>query len=220
MQNLLTGKMRLPGFSGEWESVRLGEIGECYSGLSGKNADDFESGSANYITFLNVLTNTIIDTSIFKNVNVSDCEHQNAVRYGDLFFNTSSENPEEVGMCAVLLSEQDNTYLNSFCFGFRMLTDTINPLYLVYFFNGLNGRKAMFTLAQGVTRYNLSKSAFIKIKLSIPPLAEQTAIAENLTMADREIELLNHELEQQQQVKKYLMQQLLTGRIRVGGAAV
>ena len=71
-------------------------------------------------------------------------------------------------------------------------------------------------LAQGATRFNLSKTEFLKSYIYIPSdLAEQKAIAEILSKADEEIELLNKKLEAFKQEKKALMQQLLTGKIRV-----
>ena len=88
-------KLRFKGFEGEWEKVIIGKIGNCYSGLIGKTKEDFGIGNAYYITFLNVLTNAKIDTSILDAVNVRIGEHQNVVKKGDLLFNTSSETPEE-----------------------------------------------------------------------------------------------------------------------------
>jgi len=74
MQELLTGKRRLPGFEGEWAKKRVGEIGYPYSGLTGKRKEHFGKGSAKYITFLNVLTNTIIDIKKLDFVDVSEEE--------------------------------------------------------------------------------------------------------------------------------------------------
>ncbi len=56
MQQLLTGKTRLPGFGGEWTSTTMGRIGSTYGGLSGKTKADFGIGDARYVTFLNVLS--------------------------------------------------------------------------------------------------------------------------------------------------------------------
>jgi type I restriction enzyme S subunit len=58
------------------------------------------------------------------------------------------------------------------------------------------------------------------MRLPVPPIEEQLAISEKLTASDREIELMTRDLEQQQLVKKYLIQQLLTGKIRVKGALI
>lgn len=216
MQQLLTGKKRLEGFTGEWKNVRLGEIGVTYSGLSGKTAVDFGKGQAQYITFLNILNNPIIDTSIFERVQVRPNERQNAVHIGDLFFNTSSETPDEVGICAVILEEIENLYLNSFCFGYRLIDETIDGKYLAYYFRSKEGRELMTTLAQGATRYNLSKSSFCKAEITTPPtIAEQSAIAAVLSGMYTEIAALEQKRDKYIAIKSGMMQQLLTGRIRL-----
>ena len=215
MQELLTGKRRLPGFKGEWVEKRLGEIGYTYSGLSGKQKHDFGVGNAQYITFLNVLSNTVIDTSILERVTISTSEKQNVVQCGDIFFNTSSETPEEVGMCAVLTIPLSNTYLNSFCFGFRLISDEINALFLSYYFNSGEGRKIMLLLAQGATRYNLTKTYLMKAVLTLPLKNEQTAIAEILSDMDAELSALKKKLEKIRLIKQGMMDALLTGKIRL-----
>ena len=215
MQELLTSRRRLPGFDGEWVEKRVGNIGYTYSGLLGKQKENFGVGNARYITFLNVLLNTVIDTTNLESVEVSESEKQNAVQCGDLFFNTSSETPCEVGMCAVLNKPLNNTYLNSFCFGFRLTDDDIDGLYLSYFFNGNEGRKIMTLLAQGATRYNLSKAYFNEIVLHLPRKSEQTAIASVLSDMDAEIEKLRAKLEKAKCIKQGMMSELLTGRIRL-----
>lgn len=215
MQELLTGKKRLPGFDREWDDYTIGKMGEFYSGLSGKSKKDFDCGDAYYITFLNVLSNVKIDTSILASVDVRKNESQNSVRKGDLFFNTSSETPEEVGMCAVLDEELENTYLNSFCFGFRLFDNTHEPLFLSYYLNSSIGRKIMSVLAQGATRYNLSKNNFAETIIKLPTKEEQTAIASILSDMDNEIEVLEQKLEKTRQIKQGMMQQLLTGKIRL-----
>lgn len=215
MQELLTGKRRLPGFSGEWVEKQIGNIGYPYSGLTGKRKEHFGRGNAKYITFLNVLMNTIIDIDILELVEVAVNEKQNAVQSGDLFFNTSSETPEEVGMCAILTQSLKNTFLNSFCFGFRLTDDEIDGLYLSYFFNSNYGRKIMMFLAQGATRYNLSKVYFNDTVLTLPTKKEQAAIADVLSDMDAEIDALTAKLHKLRNIKQGMMSELLTGRIRL-----
>ncbi len=215
MQELLTGKKRLPGFTEEWKGYCVGKMGSFYNGLSGKSKKDFNCGNAHFITFLNILSNVKIDISILASVNVKENESQNAVKKGDLFFNTSSETPEEVGMCAVLDEDLNNTFLNSFCFGFRLNNDDHNPLFLSYYFNSTIGRKIMGVLAQGATRYNLSKNNFAETVLKLPPKDEQTAIASILSDMDNEISALEQKLKKAHQLKQGMMQQLLTGKIRL-----
>ncbi|NHA50870.1 restriction endonuclease subunit S, partial [Helicobacter pylori] len=178
---LLSQRKRLKGFNQAWQKVRLGDIGITISGLAGKTKQDFINGNAKYITFLNVLNNVIIDTSILENVKIYPNEKQNSFKKYDLFFNTSSETPKEVGMCAVLLDDIDQVFLNSFCFGFRIFDKAVDSLFLSYLINSEIGRKAFENLAQGSTRYNLSKSGFNNACLILPPLDEQIAIANILS---------------------------------------
>ena len=131
------------------------------------------------------------------------------------FFTTSSETPNEVGMSSVLLDKIENTYLNSFCFGYRFNFDKLNPYFARYYFRSLKFRKKIYKLAQGITRFNISKNEVMKLKFKLPPLKEQQKIAKVLSTADKEIELLKNELKELKKQKKALMQKLLTGKVRV-----
>lgn len=96
MQQLLTGKTRLPSFSGEWEKTVMGEIGLIYGGLSGKNKNDFGTGIARYVTFLNVLENVVVNLQRTERVRVALGERQNLVLKGDVLFNGTSETPSDL----------------------------------------------------------------------------------------------------------------------------
>jgi len=216
MQQLLTGKRRLPGFSGEWETKKLEQIGFAYGGLGGKTKSDFEDGRYPYIPFLNIMNNAIIDVNHFDYVYISASEKQNKAQCGDLFFNGSSETPEEVGMCSILLEDIPNLYLNSFCFGFRFQKEVdTNGLFLTYLMRSSLGRELIYSLAQGATRYNLSKSQFLKLEVPHPSCREQTAIAEVISDMDAEIQALEQRREKTRLLKQGMMQELLTGRIRL-----
>lgn len=195
-------RVRFKGFEGEWEKVMVGNMGTTYSGLTGKTKEDFGQGDAKFITFLNVLTNAKIDISILEPVNVCPGEHQNEVKKGDILFNTSSETPEEVGMCAVMDEDIENVYLNSFCFGFRITDEHIEPTYIAYLMRSQIGRKIMSILAQGATRYNLSKNSFCKVELLVPTSREeQKTIAAYFTNLDSQIALQSQRLEKLKQIK-------------------
>lgn len=205
-----TPSLRFPGFEGEWEERKLGEIGDTFSGLTGKSKEDFENGNSKFITFMNVLKNVRIDTSILGTVNVGDNERQNKVENGDMLFNTSSETPEEVGFCAVYDSDiKEYVYLNSFCFGYRF-KDTTNyyPLFLAYYFRSSYGRDLMNRIAQGITRFNLSKEYFTKAIIPFPSFVEQQTIAECLSAWDYTIAAEQNKLDALIANKKGLMQQL------------
>lgn len=213
MQSLLSGKIRIS--DSLWEKYVIGDIGDFYSGLTGKSKDDFGKGNARYITFLNVLNNTVIDISKLESVQVNEDEYQNEVLKGDLFFNTSSETPEEVGMCAVLMDSIRNTYLNSFCFGFRLKTKKVHALFFSYYFNSQEGRKIMRVLAQGATRFNLSKDYFSQTEIELPPYEDQVEIAQ--TLADMEGDILSLEKKclKYKAIKQGMMEELLTGKVRL-----
>ncbi|RKU30943.1 restriction endonuclease subunit S [Candidatus Poribacteria bacterium] len=216
MQQLLTGKTRLPGFSRAWVTVQMGQIGSIYGGLSGKTKIDFEGGNARYMTFLGVLENVILNIQHTEPVYVGPSESQNRVMKEDVLFNASSETPGDLAIGAVMGEQLDNLYLNSFCFGFRIHDkDKYVPLFLAYFFRGNVGRDIMNALAQGATRYNMSKSQFRALELSIPSGAEQYAIASVLSDMDAEIAALEKRQDKTRAIKQGMMQRLLTGRVRL-----
>lgn len=195
-------KVRFKGFGGEWKRIVVGDVGNTFSGLTGKNKLDFGVGEARYITFLNVLNNAQIDTDILEYVNVSKDERQNDVRIGDLFFNTSSETPEEVGMCSVLTQDVRSVYLNSFCFGFRISDSGLCPEYMAYLMRGPVGRRIMSILAQGATRFNLSKNNFLKASIPCPQnYTEQQKIASYFTNLDKQITIQTKRLEKLKLIK-------------------
>lgn len=220
MQQLLTGKKRLldeneVSFSEEWNEYSLGNLGNTFTGLMGKTKDDFGNGVP-YITYMNIFKNSRIDINQVDYVIVKEDENQNSVRYGDIFFTTSSETAEEVGMSSVLLEEVERLYLNSFCFGFRLNNFKILlPQFAAYMLRSSNIRKQISILGQGATRYNLSKNQLMKLILKLPTIAEQKKITEVLTLSDQEIQTLQKKLDCLKQEKKALMQQLLTGKKRV-----
>ena len=158
-----------------WEQRKLGDIGETYTGLSGKTKEDFGHGDAKFVTYMNVFSNSIADSAMTESVEID--KKQNEVKYGDVFFTTSSETPDEVGMSSVWLENSENTYLNSFCFGYRP-SENINPYYMAYMLRSENVRKSIIFLAQGISRYNISKNKMMEISVPLPNLDEQQKIGD------------------------------------------
>jgi len=215
MQNLLTGKMRLKGFDGEWKEHIFGDLGDTYNGLTGKTKNDFGKGFP-FITYMNIFSNSRINIEQVAYVDIGENENQNVSKYGDIYFTVSSETPNEVGMASVLLDEVENLYLNSFCFGFRLFNfETLHPVFAQFLFRNDRFRAAMCLLAQGSTRFNISKSGVKQILLTLPSVKEQTAIAQVLQAADKETQLLKTKCDKLKEQKKGLMQQLLSGKKRL-----
>jgi hypothetical protein len=143
-------------------------------GLTKKTAIDFQNGSYKYIAYMNIFSNSKINTLISDFVQIQLNENQNKVQYGDIFFTTSSETPEEVGMSSVLLEDIENTYLNSFCFAYRLNNfDTLLPEFAQFYFRSFFVRYEILRLAQGSTRFNISKKEVLKIKILLPSVREQ-----------------------------------------------
>lgn len=200
-----------------WELKRLGDIGNTIGGLSGKTKNDFGKGNSLYIPFMNIMKNVIIDKNYLDAVNIKYGEFQNKILKNDLLFNGSSETPDELGISSVLLESIDNLYLNSFSFGFRVSENSnVHPLFLSYLMRSTYGRKIIYHLAQGATRYNLSKANFLKLEIAFPKsIKEQINIASLLSDMDTEIANLEKKLKKAKQLKQGMMQQLLTGKIRL-----
>ena len=216
MYELLTGKRRLPGFKGGWTTRCLGDYGSVYGGLTGKTKQDFGQGEARYVPFMSIMSGVKINVKSLLPVSLAIGETQSPVRAGDLLFNGSSETPEEIAMCSVVDFDQDNVFLNSFSFGFRLSGDNcVDPLFLAYLFRSETGRSIVAHLAQGAIRYNVSKVALLATPFSQPDLIEQKAIAQLFSDLDSEVQALEAKLAKARQVKQGMMQELLTGRIRL-----
>lgn len=222
MQQLLTGQTRLPGFTEPWRRVLLRDSGMTYGGLTGKSKEDFGQGLASYVTFMEVMAGPRLRGTRLESVVVGAYERQNRVARGDVLFNGSSETPEEVALAAVVdFAPAAPTYLNSFCFGFRVKRlDLVDPTYLALYFRSASGRALVSSLAQGATRYNIAKTKFVELEPELPPIDEQKAIAALHGDTEEEIEVLLGRLAKARSIKQGMMQELLTGRTRLGAGKV
>ena len=165
------------------------ELGQSYSGLSGKSADDFGTGKP-YITYLNVYSNNVVNENDYQYVTLS------------------SETPEEVGVGSVYLGKGD-VYLNSFCFGIHIENKELaySP-YLSYYVSSTPFRKFIYPFAQGSTRFNLCKADFEKANIMLPSLDNQKRIYSVLSRITIKIETEKSMLEQYTTQKQYLLRQM------------
>lgn len=189
MQQLLTGKHRLKGFSTPWHEVRLGDISKISTGES--NRED-SSLDGKYTFF----------------------DRSQEIRTSNRYLFDGE---------AIIVAGEGQDFIPKYFVG---KFDLHQRSYCIMNFKNLSGKFLFFLLnlnknyflqqAVGSTVKSLRLPMFLKMKLYIPSdIAEQKAIAEILSKADEEIELLNKKLEAFKQEKKALMQQLLTGKIRV-----
>lgn len=192
-------EIRFKGFAEEWSKDPIGNMGNPFNGLTGKTKEDFGHGRAKFITYMNVFSNPISNLTQTENVEIDN--KQNSVIYGDILFTVSSETPEEVGMSSVWLSNEENVYLNSFCFGYRLYKPKYS-YFMAYVLRSKYMRKKIAILAQGISRYNISKGKVMEIDLPFPKYDEQQAIGNYFRDIDKLITLTEQKIEKLKNIKK------------------
>jgi type I restriction enzyme S subunit len=211
MQKIFNQELRFKDGNGnafpDWVEKKLGDLGNTLNGLTGKTKENFGSGKP-YIQYKQIFDSSKINIDNCGFVDITITDKQTKVKYGDVFFTTSSETPNEIGTASVLLENVEEMYLNSFCFGFRVNQLDLYPSFSQFLFRSIDFRKKMIPLAQGSTRYNISKSAFVKLKVSLPNIEEQTKIANFLSDIDLKIEALNNKIDNSKNFKKGLLQKM------------
>lgn len=216
MQRLLTGKERLTGFSDKWISHFLSDVSEIIVSPVDKKTEPNEE-PVELCNYTDVYYNNTITRKInFMRATASKSEIKKyTIHYGDVLITKDSETPGDIAVPAFVSEE-----LNGVVCGYHLAIirpDGIHVCgeYLNYLFSMPKTRYYFFTLATGATRFGLSVGGIHKAYFDLPPLEEQQKIAQVLTAADREIELLQQKLAGLKQEKQALMQQLLTGKRRV-----
>ena len=204
-KKLKAPKLRFPEFTDDWEECELGKFGKTFTGLSGKTKDDFGHGEAKFVTYLNVFNNSISDPNGTESIEIDD--KQNQVKYGDIFFTTSSETAEEVGMSSIWLDNSKNIYLNSFCFGYRPTVE-FDPYYLAFMLRSPSIRKKFIFLAQGISRYNISKIKVMKMKIPVTSLIEQKKIGKFFKEIDQLIALNQNKISHIKDLKAGFLQKM------------
>ena len=200
-----TPEIRFEGFTDPWEQRKLGNCGTTYGGLTGKTKEDFGHGNAKFVPYTNVFDNPLTDTKRLEAVEIDSS--QNQVAYGDVFFTVSSETPDEVGMSSVWLSNQEDVYLNSFCFGYRQ-DSTFDPHYLAYMLRSSSVRSNLTLLAQGISRFNISKNKVMELSVPVPSAVEQKQLGQYFTKLDDLITLHQRKYDKLCTVKKSMLDKM------------
>lgn len=215
LQQLLTGVKRLKGFSGEWKKVRLGEVCTTVTDYvaNGSFADIAKNVSYlsdGYAILLRTLdyNNGFTKEFVYVDKKAYDYLRKSAVYENDIIIS----NVGSVGIVfkAPLLNKPLTLAPNAI-----LVRSAENNEYLFQMFISPYGRAKIKDITSITAQPKFNKTDFKQIKISLPPLPEQTAISEILSAQDKEIELLEKDLEQEKQKKKALMQLLLTGKVRV-----
>lgn len=207
-----------------WKRYRLKDLGFLYSGLSGKVGDDFNQddnpNNKGFIPFTNIANNTYLKANHLGTVVLGENEKQNKVRKGDIFFLMSSEGYEDIGKSAVLAEDIKDTYLNSFCKGYRITKKFCEPYFLNYLLLSDNYRKSLITEGKGFTRINLKMEKVTDFFVYLPTTKEeQTTIANYLDEKTQKIDAIVanicKQIETLKELRKTLINDVVTGKIKV-----
>ncbi|RDB06908.1 restriction endonuclease subunit S [Runella aurantiaca] len=203
MQQLLTGKKRLKGFSGEWKEVRFGDITLNFSRRN-KGLIDAKVYS---------VTNTngfVLQSDHFeREVAGNDLSNYKIIKRNEFAYN-----PARINVGSLAYFEDEVGIISSLYVCFSTKKDILD-YYLLQFLRLEHTKHRIESLGEGGVRVYLWYDLIAKIKVKLPSLEEQTAIAQILQTADKEIELLKNKLCQLKEQKKGLMQVLLTGKKRL-----
>lgn len=210
MQELLTGKRRLPGFSGKWEVKRLGELGSFIKG-HGVSRDDSSSGDLSCVRCGEIYTkhNDFIktcDSRISRDV-AETATHINA---GDILFTGSVDTKEEIGKWVVFIEDIGDAGGDIVIL--RAKDD--DPLSLGFYLNTEPINRQKSGRGQGDAIVHISSTALADIDDVFPERSEQTAIATILSDMDAEIDGLKARVAKAGEIKQGMMQDMLNGRMR------
>lgn len=203
MQQLLTGKKRLMGFEGEWKEVRLKDV---TTNFSRRNKD-------------------LVDAKVYSVTNKSgfvlQSDHfegkvagEDLSNYKIIKKNEFAYNPARVNVGSLAYFEEEIGVISSLYVCFKTTKDVLD-YFLLQFLQIDHTKHRIEALGEGGVRVYLWYDLFSKIKIKIPTIEEQTAIAQVLQAVDREISLLKAKAEKLREQKKGLMQVLLTGKVRL-----
>ena len=220
MQQLFTGKKRLPGFSGEWKEVKLGDVSTFLRNntLSREQLND-DDGVINNIHYGDVLIKypSIIDCRKEKlqYINHGVSILTDYVENGDIIMSDTAEDETVGRVCEVQNVGNKKILAGLHTMLIRPHDKLFAPYYLGYYLNSEAYHKQLIPLIQGIKVCSIGKVAVQNTVLRIPSLEEQRIIASVLVKADKEIELAKEKLASLQSQKRGLMQQLLTGKKRI-----
>lgn len=194
----------------EWTILQIGELYRFKNGLN-KASEYFGYGTP-IVNYMDVFTNYGIKAKdVIGKVFVNSDEKNNfSARKGDVFFTRTSETVDEIGISAVLEEEIKDCVFSGFILRARPLKDTITIEYAKYCFLSQIVRSQIISKASYTTRALTNGRHLSQVKLPIPPVSEQKAIATALSDVDALISSLDKLIEKKKAIKQGAMQELLT----------
>lgn len=225
MQKLLTGELRLPGFSGEWKKYKAGDVFNYLRTyavsreklINGKFEDSL-IGNIHYGDLHSKYADSI-DLTIDEVPQVIDkdfvVKQEDYLCDGDLVMADASEDYEGVGVTVSVHGIGDKKVVGGLhTFVLRDRKGITDEHYRQFIFKTQDIKREFRRIANGVSVYGISKSNIAKLVLSLPSSEEQKEIAGVLQTAEKEITALEKKRGWLQDQKKYLLNNLVTGQIR------
>ena len=213
MQELLTGKRRLPGFDRPWKASKFGQLGTFLKG-SGIRRDEALSGDLPCVRYGEIYTTHSDHIRNFSSwISPEVACTSTLLRRGDLLFAGSGETKEEIGKCVAFLHNGPG-YAGGDIVILRPTVD-VDSMFLGYLFNMPSVVRQKASRGQGDAVVHISANALGEIEVELPEAIEQAAIAQALSDMDAEITALESRLTKARALKQAMAQALLTGRIRL-----
>lgn len=209
MQELLTGKRRLPGFNGKWEEKKLGDIAGFYKGRGLPKSDITEDGRNKCIHYGELFTKYAEEITNILSYTQINGDYLYS-KTNDTLMPTSDVTPN--GLATASCIKEDGVLLGGDILVIRP-DSNLDGIYLSYCI--ANNRDQIMQLVTGTTVFHLYASDMKKFTFKLPKLDEQQAIVKVFSEMQKEIESLEHKLEKYNEIKQGAMQVLLTGKIRL-----
>ena len=211
MQKLLSGEVRFDGFSDKWEEVRIDKLFDFKKGQELSKEKLEKNGIFECILYGELYTT-------YSEV-ISEIKSKTNIKEGikskiDDILSPASTTTSAIDLAIASTIQKDNVLIGGDINILRKKTNNINGEFISKYLTHIK-KMEIAKYAQGITIIHLYSKDFKHLKIKLPSLPEQQKIAEVLSLADDEINLLKNELEELKLQKKALMQKLLTGEVRV-----
>lgn len=218
MQQLLTGKTRPPGFSGDWQIKKLFEV-SWYQEGPGVRAYQFTNRGIKLLNGTNIFKGklNLENTQRFISHDLAQGQYKHFLAdEGDIVIASSGISIDRFDEKVATVGKQDLPMcMNTSTIRFKANSQMLKSDYLFHFLTGPTFKAQIGKMATGSAQLNFGPSHLNKVEIGLPPIPEQLEVSGILTALDNENRLLEQKLEKLKLLKQGMMQELLTGRIRL-----
>jgi type I restriction enzyme S subunit len=219
MQQLLAGKTRLPGFSGEWETRRLGDVGRCLRGVGYRGDSDlspWDTPSTKRLMRSNNVQGGRVVVSDVQFVNAARVAAEQILRANDILVCMANGSKALVGKAGLFVVDDGFDYtFGAFMGCFRTEPAAAHPVFIYLLFQSARYREYIGNILAGSSINNLTPSSVESLEFAFPSPSEQAAIAAVLSDMNAELDSLEARRDKVQSLKYAMMQELLTGKTRL-----